>query len=104
MSKKKAVWCNPDWSKARVYAATEIILCFGLGCPDKKIAKGDTYTLHRIKASGVYADRAFCTTCHPVRQMPAGFDPHEEWKVTMSQYDFAWLKEKTGEDFEYVRP
>lgn len=94
MASKKPVWCNPDWSKARVKTATEEMMCFGLGCPRKTIKIGEHYTLHRIKASGFYADRAFCTECHPVREMPPGFDPHEEWQKTMSQHERDWLAQQ----------
>jgi hypothetical protein len=91
---KKPVWVNPDWSKAKVYTAAGAMQCFGLGCPRGVIQAGAIYTLHRVKASGYYADRAFCADCHPVRQMPAGFDPRTAWRETMYQHDKDWIREK----------
>lgn len=91
MKQPETVWVNPDWSKAKVSLATENMRCFGLGCPSQLIQPGDLYTRHRVKASGVYADREFCIECHPVRAMPAGFDCYTHWRETMSQYDREWL-------------
>jgi hypothetical protein len=96
MAKKKPVWVYPDWGRARVSIATEDMLCFGLGCPTQKIAVGEQYTLHRIKASGAYCDRAFCTACRVVRQMPPGFNSRSVWVETMIQHDHTFYNHTEG--------
>jgi hypothetical protein len=99
---KKAIWVNPDWSRAKVYTATEVISCFGLGCQVRNIGVGDYYTLHRIKATGVKADRAFCVHCHPIRQVPSGTNLREMWRINHDKDDYTWLQSHGGNDGPYI--